>query len=64
LPITHSGGLEIPLLLDEMVDMINEGFDEPRKGYDGRKKLIKEIATFDDGQSTDRVNTVCQKILM
>lgn len=55
LPITNSGGLEIPRSLEECIQMINSAFENPGSKKKERKDIVQEIATYDDGKSTKRV---------
>ena len=55
LPITNSGGLEVAYSFDQMIYAINDALDNPEKNHDGRKNIIEEISTFDDGNASDRV---------
>jgi hypothetical protein len=55
LPITNSGGLDIPKSLEECITMINNAFENPKRKQIERKNIIHEIATYDDGKSTMRV---------
>jgi hypothetical protein len=55
LPITQSGGLTIANSIRELVASICDGLDFPDRQKDGRKRLVKEIVTYDDGGCTERV---------
>jgi len=55
LPITNSGGLEIVRNRAELIAAVRSGLENPGRSAEGRKKLIKELITFDDGRSTERV---------
>lgn len=55
LPITKSGGLAIARSRDEMIQSINDALRFPEKRAAGRIKILEEIITFTDGQSTQRV---------
>jgi CDP-glycerol glycerophosphotransferase (TagB/SpsB family) len=55
LPITNSGGLEICYSYKDLISSINQAFDFPYKRALGRKKMIHEICTYDDGLCTRRV---------
>ena len=55
LPITNSGGLEIAYNKFDLAEMVNQSLEEPDLLHEGRKKIISEICTYDDGRSTERV---------
>jgi CDP-glycerol glycerophosphotransferase (TagB/SpsB family) len=55
LPITQSGGLEIVHSRDELVRAIRSAIEDPGRLAEGRKRLVREICTFDDGRATERV---------
>ena len=56
LPITNSGGLEIVYSVSELVKAINDAMLTPEKMKLGREKMVREICSFNDGRSTERVN--------
>jgi len=55
LPIVQSGGLELANSRDELVALVNAAFAEPERLSSERKDMIKEICTFNDGKSTERL---------
>ena len=55
IPITNSGGLDVVKSKKQYLTAVNRAFSHPEEHYEGRKKIIEEICTFDDGKSTDRV---------
>ena len=55
LPITHSGGLEIVNSRNELVQSIRSAFENPARLAEARKKLVRELCTFDDGRASERV---------
>jgi hypothetical protein len=55
LPITRSGGLEIVHSREELIQAIRSAIKEPGRLAEGRKRLVREICTFDDGRATERV---------
>jgi len=63
LSITRSGGLEIVRSRDELIQTINRAINDPGRLSHARKKMIREICTFDDGKSTERVFAALQSFL-
>lgn len=63
LPITNSGGLDIVYSRDEFIKAINQALLMPEKKQSERKKMVEEIVTFTNGQSTQRVNLALQEFL-
>ncbi len=63
LPITKSGGLRIVRSRDEFAAAVRDGLENPEKEQAGRKHLVREICTFDDGQSTRRVSEALRSFL-
>jgi hypothetical protein len=57
LPITRSGGLDIVYDRQSLVRAVTTGLKHPELRTAGRKRLVQEIITFTDGQSTQRVLT-------
>ncbi len=55
LPITHSGGLEIVRDRESFIESVRQGLEDGGRLAEGRKRLVREICTFDDGRATDRV---------
>ncbi len=55
LPITRSGGIEVVHSRDELIGAIRSGFENPGRLREDRKKLVREICTYDDGRATERV---------
>ena len=55
LPITHSGGLDIVRNRRALIEALGSALEQPERLAEGRKRIVKEICTFDDGQSTGRV---------
>lgn len=56
LPITNSTGLTLAYSKEELIDLINDGFMNPAKWEGGLQEIVKKICTYDDGNSTERVN--------
>jgi CDP-Glycerol:Poly(glycerophosphate) glycerophosphotransferase len=55
LPITRSDGIEVVHSRDELIGAIRSGFENPSRLRESRKKLVREICTYDDGRATERV---------
>ena len=43
---------------------VNSAMRDPRRRHDGRRQMVREICSFDDGRSTVRVNDVLQRFLV
>lgn len=63
LPITRSGGLEIAASLDEMISLVNHALADPKRLSEKRKVMVREICTYTDGKSSDRVAAVIKEFL-
>lgn len=63
LPITNSGGLTVANSREELIMAINEGLENPQNQQEGRRKIIREICTFDDGSSTRRVEEAIRRFV-
>lgn len=55
LPITNSGGLDVVHSKDQLIHAVRSALDQPQRLAEGRKRLIREICTYDDGRATERV---------
>jgi hypothetical protein len=55
LPIAKSGGVEIVRSRQELIRAVRDGLEHPERLAEGRRRLVREICTFDDGKATDRV---------
>ena len=55
IPITRSGGLDVVTSGEDMIRAVNEGFTNPGLRAEGRRKIVREICTFADGNCTQRV---------
>jgi hypothetical protein len=64
LPITKSGGLAIVNSREEMLEAIRVAFDDPIGDTAGRKRMVREICTFDDGKCTERVSEALRAFLI
>jgi len=63
LPITHSGGLEIAYSRAELIHAVRSAMDDPGRLADGRKRLVREMCTYDDGRATERVAQAMRSFL-
>lgn len=59
LPITRSGGLSIAYSRAELIHAVRDAFTNPERLSEGRRKIVQEICTFDDGRCTERL---CQAV--
>ena len=64
LPITRSGGLDIVHGREELIRAVAAGLSQPALRTAGRKQLVREIITFTDGQSTQRVLAELRKVFV
>lgn len=64
LPITNSGGLDIATSSEELVAATCAGFERPARLADARKRMVGDICTYDDGRSTERLNTALKLFLV
>lgn len=55
LPIANSGGVTIARSRQELIQAVRDGLEHPERQAEGRRRLVREICTFDDGKATDRV---------
>jgi hypothetical protein len=63
LPITRSGGLDIVHDRPALMRAVTMGLSQPALRAAGRKKLVREIITFTDGHSTERVLAELRRVL-
>lgn len=63
IPITNSGGLDVVRSKSEYIEAVNRGFTNPEERQAGRKNIISEICTFDDGKSTSRVGKKLKELV-
>lgn len=63
LPITRSGGLDVATSAHAMIDAVASGLSDPSANALGRRRLVDEICTFNDGQATSRVVTAVRAFL-
>jgi hypothetical protein len=64
LPITRSGGLDIVHDRRALIAAVAMGLKQPALRAAGRKQLVREIITFTDGQSTQRVLAELRRVLV
>lgn len=55
LPIARSGGLATASDEESLIEAIGRGLERPDEFHDGRRRIISEILTFDDGRSSQRL---------
>jgi len=63
IPITNSGGLDLVYSRPDFIRAVNDGFEKPAERTEGRKKIVEEICTYNDGQSTLRVVKKLRQLL-
>lgn len=54
-PVTASGALVTAGSPSELVDAIDAALRDPSRGRDGRRRLVEDLLTFDDGQASGRL---------
>ena len=69
LPILNSGGLAVARSREALVTALGEAIRNPGEKQEGRKRIVREICTFDDGRCTARVAEaveafVCNRVSM
>lgn len=62
-PITDSGGLALVRSRAAMIAAVNDALREPGRPTAGREKLVREICTYADGRSTERVDAALRAFL-
>jgi hypothetical protein len=62
-PIVDSGGLDIVYNREELNQAIFSAMENPQERAEGRKKIVSEICTFNDGKSTERVVKTLKSLL-
>lgn len=55
LPITNAGGLDIVRSRSELIQAVRSALKDPGRLAAGRERIVKEICTYADGRSTERV---------
>ena len=63
IPIVNSDGLELAHSCDELVLLINSAFENPSRLSSERKKMVKEICTYDDGKGSERLERAFKSFL-
>ena len=63
LPITRSGGVDIANNREELIRAIQSALQEPGRLREGRKRLVRELCTYDDGRATERVGQALHSFL-
>lgn len=64
IPIVNSGGLELAHSRNELISLINSAFENPGRLSSKRKNLVKEICTYDDGKSAERLEAAFKLFLI
>ena len=62
-PITNSGGLALTYNREQLIEAVCSSLQEPEKLQSGRKRIVREICTYEDGKSTERVAWSIRKFL-
>ena len=62
-PIARSGGLTVVDDEAALVTAIAEALARPESGREGRTRLVKEVLTFDDGRSSERLVAAVERFL-
>jgi hypothetical protein len=55
LPITKSGGLAIARSRQDLIQAARASLANPEQLREGRRRMVQEVCTFDDGKCTERV---------
>lgn len=63
LPITNSGGLQIAYSFEQLKEYILEGFQNPQLHCKAREKMVYDLCTYNDGDSTQRVANAVRDFL-
>jgi len=63
IPIVNSGGLELANSREELISLVNSAFNYPGRLSSERQKMVKEICTYNDGRSTDRLEDAFKSFL-
>ncbi len=48
---------------EELIAAIRAGFEHPERLAEGRKRIVREICTYDDGRCTERLDRALQAFL-
>ena len=63
LPILRSGGLSLAHSRDELIRLVNGALESPARWSENRRRMVRSIITFDDGQSTHRLALALQDFI-
>ncbi|MGA2717567.1 MAG: CDP-glycerol glycerophosphotransferase family protein [Candidatus Acidiferrales bacterium] len=55
LPITRTGGVDIVYSRAELIRAVRSALENPGRLAEERRKIVKELCTYDDGRATERV---------
>jgi hypothetical protein len=63
IPVTSSGGVDIARNREHLIRAVGTGFTNPENMREGRRRLVKEVCTFNDGKCSQRVATAVRAFL-
>lgn len=63
LPIAESNGIEIARSRQILIQSVRTGFRHPEEAHEGRRRIVREICTFDDGRCTSRVASAVREFV-
>jgi hypothetical protein len=63
LPIAQSGGIDIARTRQNLIRAVRSGFTNPQQMREGRRRIVQEICTFDDGRCASRVASAVREFI-
>jgi hypothetical protein len=63
LPITQSNGIAIARSRQDLIRAVRAGFTDPREMHEGRRRIVQEMCTFDDGKCAQRVGLAVREFV-
>jgi hypothetical protein len=63
LPIAQSGGIDIARNRQALIQAVRAGSTNPEQMRQGRRRIVQEICTFDDGQCASRVASAVREFI-
>jgi len=63
LPIVESKGVAIVRSRQDLIQSVRTGFTNPEEQSEGRRRIVQEICTFDDGRCTERVGSAVREFV-
>lgn len=63
LPIAQSNGIAIARSRQELIASVRAGFADPKRMSEGRRRIVQEICTFDDGKCMQRVASAVREFV-